>query len=111
MLARRAFALEAYNKARGGGEKHSCAFTEAVAAVKARFSGMPMSETEMKRIVKAWQPRGFPIAFRVSRDSGAQAREAIALYQALGLTGKPKTVLTFGLGPRPNYPRRNAKSR
>lgn len=111
MLHRIGLALDAYNDARNRGEKHSAAVREAVANVKSRISGMPISETVVKRILAEYQPEGIPVSLRVSRPTEPEAQRTVDEYKALGLPGTPSMVLTLGFGPRPKYPRHNAKAR
>jgi len=51
-------ALEAYQRARAQGEKYVIAIQLAVAAVRERFPEMSISETEVKRVLREFQPEG-----------------------------------------------------
>src|SRR5438309_2090070 len=51
MLGREVIALGAYDEARRRGEKHVVAISEAVSAVRDCDSKMPISETEVRRIL------------------------------------------------------------
>jgi len=131
--------LDAYHQARRAGEglKHSSAVRETVAKVRACFPDVPgfppvhISETTVKRILAHYQPRGFPDAFIVSGIGDAELRQDLAIYQALAdqaeplgypevlgkalrevaeVAAKMKVGFSFGCGPRPDYPRHNARS-
>lgn len=54
----------AYDEARGRGEKHSTAVQHAVDSVKQCNREMPVSQTEVKRILATWRPRGSRIILR-----------------------------------------------
>ena len=57
MLLRSVMVLNAYDQARARGDKHSAAIIEAVSAVRSRMPGMPISETEVKRVLADFRSR------------------------------------------------------
>jgi hypothetical protein len=103
--------IDAYNKARKSGEKHSSAVTEAVAAVRAQWPEMPISETVVKRILAEYYPKGSPMAFRVTEISEPLPLSA-DLSELAGLPPDTRIKRSFvvGFGPRLNYPRANART-
>src|ERR1700756_4508244 len=64
-FARSIMILRGYQEARGRGEKHSAAVREAVAFVRQLDPEMPISETEVKRVLADLQPRDNPVAMKV----------------------------------------------
>lgn len=56
-FTRASLAVCAYDEARGRGEKHSVAITEAVDFVKRRRPEMKISKTEVKRVLASLRPR------------------------------------------------------
>ena len=107
MFHRCCLVLHAYNEARSSPLKHSSAVTEAVATVKKTWPDVPISETEVKRILAKFQPKGIPVAFRVKKVSDSETPLPPAVCELMGVPAgsKMKTTLTFGFGPRPDYPR------
>ena len=57
MLFRSFMVLHAYDQARARGEKHSAAIAEAVSALRSRMPGMPISETEVRRVLQNFDRR------------------------------------------------------
>jgi hypothetical protein len=105
MLLRVVLVLNAYNEARSSPLKHSSAVTEAVAIVKKTYPGMPISETEVKRILAKFQPQGVPVAFKVTKASEKTLPPEVCELMGVPEGSKMKTTFTFGYGPRPEYPR------
>jgi hypothetical protein len=105
MLFRSFLVLSAYNEARRSPLKHSSAVTEAVAIVKKTWPGMPISETEVKRILAKFQPKGIAAAVKVEKVSDSPLRPAVCLAMGVPEGSKMKTTFVFGFGPRPEYPR------
>jgi hypothetical protein len=106
-------ALHGYNQARAAGEKHSVALTAAIAEVQKQFPGLRISETEVKRILATYQPKGATVAWTVSKGSDGEVDPPAGMVEALGLREgkKLRHVLSVGFGPRPEYPRFNARPR
>jgi len=92
---RAAVALCAYDKARRAGEKYLAALQAGITEVNQRFPGMPMSETEMKRILAEFRTKGSADVLLVNENANA-----------VPLDGSKKWDLRFGAPP--NYPRTNA---
>jgi hypothetical protein len=111
MLVREFRVLFAYNQARSSGDKHSAAVREAVQEIRRCFPGMPISETEAKRIVAKMQPQDFPVAFQAGRIRDADLKQQVARLRTLKFPGAEtiKVGFDFGIGPRPTYLRHNAK--
>lgn len=105
MFFRVALVLYGYNEARSSGLKHSSAVTEAVAFVQKTFSGMPISETEVKRVLAKFQPQGVPVSLRITKSSEQTLPPEVTEEMGVPQGSKMKTVLAFGDGPRPEYPR------
>jgi hypothetical protein len=66
VLQRETLALFAYERAREAGEKHCVAVSEAVKYIRQTAPRMRISETEVKRIVAYWRPRGSTRCLRVT---------------------------------------------
>ena len=115
----------AYDEARERGDKHSVAVRGAVEHLKKSSPGMPISETEVKRILAVWRPRNAGTILRFERKilteedikSHCWLQEQLAVLQGkrdlklevptnLGrLTGS----ITVRFAERRNYPRHNRK--
>jgi hypothetical protein len=79
-----------YNEWRRAGEKHANAVASAVSEVRKEYPGMKVSETEVKRVLAKYQPKGYPEVFTVTRH---------------------KNGFGLGFGPRPEHTRINAKTK
>lgn len=125
---RAALAMGAYDEARERGEKHSSAVRYAVDLVKQRDPDGHISETEVKRILAAWRPRGSQTILRFERktltEEDIQRRYSMheqlaTLQQTKGLklevprnfNPRGSAVFTIRFADRPNYPRHNRKGR
>jgi hypothetical protein len=120
--------MAAFDEAREHGEKHSAAVRYAVEAVKQRNSKIPISETEVKRILATFRPKGGRtiLRFELSILTPEQVeerwriREYLAslpenkglMLQPLSTSNRPKSFTTFKIrfAERPNYPRHNRKT-
>lgn len=118
--------VHAYRKARAGGEKHSAAVREAVEFVRQHDPKMPISETEVKRILAEFLPKDGPAALVVEYATleGEEAAKLRSLHEqrlanaGIKITGglsdqnrrKPLKRFKFRFGERPHYPRHNASS-
>jgi hypothetical protein len=93
-----------YNEARAAGLKHSSAVTQVART-------LAISESEVKQTVADYQHKGDPVAFIVKKSA-----EPKLIYpefcKALGIPegSKMKNGFIFGFGPRPQYPRINARN-
>jgi len=117
-----------YDEARKHGEKH-CAAVQ-YAAVKARclHPNMRISETEVKRILAIWRPRGeqmvmhFKKKFLTEREDIERHRWILEKAKELmesngqkvrtrsgGAGNRAPQIIQFGFAPAPNYPRVNQK--
>src|SRR5258708_5429947 len=66
-FARVALVMSAYDEARERGDKHSVAVRHVVDLVKQRHPEMGISETEVKRTLATWRPRGSHTILRFQR--------------------------------------------
>jgi len=131
MLFRSFLLLHTYDQARARGEKHSAAIAEAVSALRFRVPELPISETEVKRVLAEFQSKDLAENFIIT-ESVAQGRELhlwsdnlkwIAqtaekfpeMLDASSFHGDEfdptrMRTLTIKVGPRLRYPRHNARS-
>lgn len=127
-FARAARVMYAYDEARERGDKHSVAVRDAVELLKQSNPEMPISQTEVKRILAAWRPRNAGTILRfeckILTDEDVIKRHHFDLEQLTALQGKSGTrsevptnqkltrsivSLTGSFAERPNYPRHNRK--
>jgi hypothetical protein len=119
--------MSLYDEAQKNGQKHSAAVAQTVELIKQRDPVMRISETEVKRILAAWRPRGSYIILRLEcstlseeelakRYSIESQKPAMSLKKGSKLPAPsevihPKSVTTYKMsfGERPNYPRHNRK--
>jgi hypothetical protein len=122
-FARSLMVLNAYNRARERGEKRSAAIKEAVDLVKQSAPEMPISVTEVKRILAEFHPKDSETGLIV-RPSVPDAKEIARRHNLRAqVPGFAETKITaelpnqnlqkcrgfkFGFGKRPDYPRHNA---
>jgi|SRR5579872_2598172 len=101
-LTRITLALYGYQQARAAGEKHACAVQEAVEYVRKKAPMMPISETEVRRILAQYRSNKLPYGcFVVKPDP---ANQTIILPRGYVF----KVGLTVCVQPRVDYPRANA---
>jgi len=123
MLARTLTILHAYGRARARGDKHSDAIAQAVSVVHSLFPGMPISKTEVKRVLasESKNPGGAwiiseDIVHGPELDLWRDSLKWIAAHHPKcaipNFPVKPSQlrILKFKVGPRLRYPRSNAKS-
>lgn len=121
-------AMSAYDEARESGSKHSFAVTQAADSVRQLHPEMPISETQVKRILAAWRPRKARVILRFKRSIlteeetnkiqwiweqlAALHEEKALMLPVLRNDNPPKsgTLFTICFGERPNYPRYNHKT-
>jgi hypothetical protein len=104
MLFRVTYVLYAYKQARDAGLKHLSAITAAVQFVRQKAPGMPISETEVKRILaERRSSRSASVLSGVIPDPGSDT-----LRLPDGRTFK--ILYSAYREPRPIYPRANAVS-
>ena len=127
-FARAGMAMFAFDEARGRGDKHSAAVRYAVAFVKQRHPRIRFSESEMRRILRTWRPRGSSTILRFERSSRNEEemeryqaiRKCVAILQAEKGPIQPKppkndlprtaTRISLRFAERPDYPRHNRKN-
>jgi hypothetical protein len=102
MLARETVAVYAYDQARKTGEKHSGAISEAVMYIRATYPRMPVSETEVKRILAVWRSKNRSSVLFVSKPGPEHNSRTLPDGR------KVRILYTASVGPRPVYPRANA---
>lgn len=125
---RAAIVMCAYDEARKKGEKHSIAVRYAVDSFRQRSSRMRISETEVKRILSRFRPKGRGAILLFERSTLSEEdikrrswiREQIAgLYGEKGITLAQLPVydetrrekFTIRFSERPDYSRHNRKGR
>ena len=122
-LLRSVIVLCAYDQARHVGEKHSAAIAAAVSALRSQVPEMPISATEVKRVLAEFRSKdsGQALIFTegIAQGPEADARFEMLEWAAEKSRGKlkvpsffPRRLRTFAIqiGPRPRYQRHNAKS-
>jgi hypothetical protein len=119
--------MAVYDEARASGQKHSAAVNQTVDYIRRRYSEMPISETEVKRTLVTFRPKGSQTILRFKRvtlddekvarlrgmlaqvppmhDENGQLRPSPSIQNFL----KSRTAYTFGYAERPLYPRHNRK--
>lgn len=102
MLRRDPKILYGYDQARSLGEKHAVAIQEAAKYVRETDSGLRISETEVKRVLASWRPRGDPLGLVVVKPHPSES--TLTLPNGMVF----RIGLTAAVGPRPVYPRVNA---
>ena len=101
MLLRQMLVLYEYNHARAAGGKRQAAIEATVDAIRKARPKMPISETGVRRILADRQPNGVTASLVVTMPE--PPKDWV-------LDGRPvRSFLAFGFGPRPEYPRTNAK--
>jgi len=129
MFARAGRVMCVYDEARERGDKHSVAVRYAVELLKQSNPEMPISQTEVKRILAAWRPRNAGTILRFERETLTEEDmrgHRFMLEQLADLQGKKDLGLevptnyefaelierlTVRFAERPNYPRHNRKTR
>jgi hypothetical protein len=99
VLHRTMVGLCAYDKARSRGEKYEQALKAAVEEVRQIFPEMPMSETEMKRVLAEFRPKELELTFLVSESDNTVTLEGRKCQRAWDIR----------IGPQPDFPRHNAR--
>jgi hypothetical protein len=90
--------LRGYDKARSSGEKYQEALKGAVAEVRHQFPGMPISETEIKRILAEFRSKELELTFLVTESEDTTTLDGRKCAKAWQIS----------IGPLPNHPRHNA---
>jgi hypothetical protein len=118
----------AYDEARRKGEKHSVAVRDTVESLKRTSPKMPISETEVRRILSTYRPKGSGIILLFERSVMSETdiqrhrwiREQIAAWrEKKGITlpqlpaydvTRRREKFTIRYSERPDYPRHNRKA-
>jgi hypothetical protein len=106
VLERDMLVIYAYGRARDAGEKHIVAILEAVKYIRDTAPAMRISETEVKRIVARWRPKGKATCLFVSKPDPEHG-----IIRVPGRDGRminARIMYTASVGPRPTHPRANA---
>ena len=116
-----------YDKGRENGQKHSAAVAQTVELIKQSNPMFRISESEVKRILAVWCPRGSHIILRIEcsmlskEEIAKQYRKDAQLADMSQKNGSklpapsdvilPKSIAKFKIyfSERPNYPRHNRK--
>jgi hypothetical protein len=122
-LSRTLAVLYSFDRARARGEKYSAAIRESVASVRQLHPEMRISETEVKRILAEFRPRGARTIL-MAEYSVVEGEEARSIRNKLAIRGflpedpaqsthseevpKPLKRVTMRFLDAPNYPRHNA---
>ena len=106
MLERITLAIFAYGRARNAGEKHSVAISEAVKYIRKTAPTMPVSETEVKRIVAKWRSKQRGTCLFVSEP--APEHSVLRVPTRDGRFVYSRIIYIASVGTRPTYPRANA---
>lgn len=125
---RAAMIMSAYDEARGRGDKHSAAVRYVVDLLKQCNPAIPISQTEVKRVLATWRPRNSRTILRFDRKILSEEDinrhrcirdqlDALRSTKGLKLEVPPnfdlqrsRTALTIRFAERPNYPRHNRKN-
>jgi hypothetical protein len=91
--------LTGYEKARASGEKYSEALKAGIAAVRQEIPHMPMSETELKRVLAEFRSDTLESTLLVTESDNTVTPEGRKCTKAWALC----------IGPPPLYPRHNAR--
>lgn len=98
-LFRTAIALSAYGKARDAGEKYEAALEAAIAAIRRELPGIPMSRTEMKRVLSEFRSNSLDMACFFQENEDTMAPDGTNHQRAW----------TLGIGEMPSHARHNAR--
>lgn len=124
-FARAAMVMSAYDEARREGQKHSVAIRHAVDTVRNCSPATSISDSEVRRILSTFRPRGSAtiLVFERSDMTETDENRILSMLQQIPLRDqpefpklpardemRPKTKLTMRFSERPNYPRHNRKS-
>jgi hypothetical protein len=123
-LSRTLAVLHSFDRARARGEKHSAAIRESVDFVRQLHPEMPISETEVKRILAEFRPRGARTIL-MSEYSVVEGEKARKIRSKLAVSRflveapahsthseedpKPLKRFTMRFTDAPHYPRYNAR--
>ena len=124
-FARAAMVMSAYDEARREGQKHSVAIRHAVDTVRNCSPATSISDSEVRRILSTFRPRGSAtiLVFERSDMTETDENRILSMLQQIPLRDqpefpklpardemRPKAKLTMRFSERPNYPRHNRKS-
>jgi hypothetical protein len=104
MFGRSLRAIEEYNQARRLGVKHSVAVSEVA-------SDLAISDSEVRHVLADFQAKGDPVALIVRKTTEPKLIPP-EFCEELGIPkgSQMNNGFIFGFGPRPQYPRINAKN-
>jgi len=116
--------LFAYDEARQRGEKHSVAIIQAVEYIRQHYPKMPISETEVRRVLATFRPRKSRTVLRFERATlggerlkkfrfvaGVQGKKGPAAPSS-SIQNLPESITSykFRFAERPQYHRHNRKN-
>jgi hypothetical protein len=104
MCGRSVLALYAYDESRKKGAKHIIAIQDAVDYVRRVRPDMPISETEVKRVLARWRAPHLQKVVLVTKPDPETSFEILPNGRIV------RPLYSTYLGPRPYYPRANAVS-
>jgi hypothetical protein len=104
MCERSVLALYAYDDSRKKGAKHIVAIQEAVDYVRRTRPGMPISETEVKRVIARWRATHLEKVVLVTKPNPETSIRILPNGRVV------RPLFRTHFGPRPYYPRANAVS-
>ena len=88
---RACLAMSSFHEVRESGEKHSAAVTQTVEWIKQRDPIIRISETEVRRILARWRPRGSHIILRFQVPHASCGRTSeVGTVQSLNSTSVPE---------------------
>lgn len=102
MLLRETVVLEAYQRAREGGDKHEIALMRAMEAGRKFLPNVPLSMTAVKMILAEF------MSTKLGRDSMIVTKSPGHTLPD-GRFSPSGSTYTAGFAARPNYPRANAR--
>jgi hypothetical protein len=102
VLGRETYVLYAYQQAREAGQKHFVAVQEAVIFVQQNLPGMPISDTEVRRILAKWRSTRRSHVLSVRKPDPAASTIAFPDGRVV------RRLYTASWLPRAEYPRTNS---
>ena len=113
----------AYDEARRRGEKHSAAIICAVEYIRQHYPKMPISETEVRRVLANFQPKKSRTVLLFERATlggeklkkfrivaGVQGEKGPGVPSSIQNLPESITSYKFRFATRPQYPRHNKKT-
>ena len=102
--------MSLFDEVRKKDQKRNCAIAQTVELIKQRNPELRISETEVKRILAAWRPKGSHTILHLECVMPNQEQLAKQSDPLATVPSKTVTVYRMSFDERPNYPRFNRKS-